>query len=478
MRKKVAWTDNLSFLMEQGMPLDEIKRLTDSGLSMEEIAASARRIVDSGRPLVEPGEAVKADLPEFFDGNKFLHNVFGDYLIENYGVCKINGSVHIYDNGVYRAGEDAIHGLMVELLPRLSDSRRREVHKYVRVTRRTPEKTLSPPNLIPFRHRIYDLNTGEFLDYSKEFVFLNRFPYDYCPEAPEAPLITETLNSITNGDAEVLRLLLEAFGNCFYLLNAYRGSVMLYGQSGSNGKSTLLNMLAQMIGRDNSSFLSLQDTAEKFRLFEIYGKAVNIGDDISDAYLRDSSTFKKLVTGENVIAEQKGRDPVSFRPFAKMFFALNALPPISDKSQALFSRILLIPMVADFSSSCKRNAGLKDRVWTEGEMSYLVRLSMEGLKRLISQGDFTRPDCVTRAMLEFEIENNPVLGFLHEYSSVVGEPTEKVYQDFKGWCSDNGHRNVVTRTKFSREVCFQAGVKTYPMRHPYFDGKLGRCFVE
>ena len=47
----------------------------------------------------------------------------------------------------------------------------------------------------------------------------------------------------------------------------------IVGTSGS-GKSTLLNMIIKVLGSKNTSSLSLQDTAERFRLAEIYGKAV------------------------------------------------------------------------------------------------------------------------------------------------------------------------------------------------------------
>lgn len=470
-------TDNLSFLLEHGMPLADIKKYQSDGLSLDEIAASARRMVDSGQPLVEPQVAVKEALPEFFDGKKFLHNALGDYLIENYGVCKINGTVHIYDNGIYRPGEDALHGIMVDLLPSLSTSRRKETFQYIKVSRRTPVKKLAPPNLIPFRHQIYDINTGDFLDYSKEYVFLNRFPFDYHPDAPECTTVTDTLKAIACDDDDVVKLLLEAIGNCFYMLNSFRGAVMLYGQSGSNGKSTLLNMVTQLLGRENASFLSLQDTAERFRLMDIYGKVVNIGDDIPDTYFPDSSLFKKLVTGENVMAERKGKDPVSFRPYAKLFFALNNLPPVNDRSRAFFSRILLVPLNNDFSRLDKQDRTLKDRVWSQAEMEYLTRLAMDGLKRLFEQGDFTRPLCVTRAMAEYQIECNPVLGFLGEYDSVVGKPTQKVYADFRSWCNEGGYK-LWSRSKFSREVCYQAGVTTKTVRNPYFGGEPGRCFVE
>lgn len=470
-------TDSLSYLLENGLPLAYIQKLRDEGQTLEEIEKAARAVIGRGESIV-PAETIKEDIPEFFEDKKFLHNVMGDYLIENYGVCKINGTVHIYDNGVYKPGEDALHSIMVELLPSLSDAKRREVFKYIKVSRHTPVKDISPPHLIPFRSNIYNLKTDEFLDYSQQYVFLNKFPWDYKPDAPEYPEVTYLLNEIANHDTDVVNLLSEAFGNCFYLLNCYRGVVMLYGPNGSNGKSTLLNMLAQLVGRENASFLSLQDTAEKFRLVETYGKAVNIGDDIPDTYLADSSIFKKLATGEMVIAEKKGKDPIAFKPYAKLFFAMNALPPVSDKSKAFFSRILLIPLNNDFSKPDKKRIDLKDKHWSREEMEYLVRIAMDGLKRLIEQGEFTRPDCVRRAMCDYEIENNPVLGFLTEYPHTLYDmPTTMVYEDFRDWCQNYGHKNLITHSKFSREVCKHCNLAIRGRRTKYFNGVLKKCFV-
>lgn len=458
--------------------IQQLKEVSVRSLGMD--AAEFELLYQSEiEKLISNHPELENPVPDFYgERGKFLHNVMGDYLIQTCGACKINGAVHIYDNGIYRPGEDILHGYMLRLIPDLSDAKRREVFKYIKVSLDTPVKKLSPPNLIPFRSKVYDVKENRFMEYSPDMVFLNRFPYDYDPSAPAVTLVDETLSDIACSDQDVIRLILESFGNCFYMLNAFRGSVMLYGPSGSNGKSTLLNMLAQLVGRENASFLSLQDTAERFRLIEIYGKVANIGDDIPDAYLPDSSKFKKLVTGETVMGERKGQDPISFKPYAKMFFAMNALPPVSDKSKAFFSRVLLIPLNNDFSRSEKKNVSLKDRTWTENEMAYLTRISIEGLKRLLQQGEFTRPACVTEAVQQYELENNPVAMFLKEYESIAGKPTSKVYSDFKYWCWDNGHKNIMAQVKFVREVRAVTGFATKNKRDSFFDSGVGKIFWE
>ena len=53
-------------------------------------------------------------------------------------------------------------------------------------------------------------------------------------------------------------------------------------------------------------------------------------------------------------------------------------------------------------------------------MECLTRLAVDGLKRLLAQGDFTRPECVQRAVDEYEAENNPIREFLEEAGDITG----------------------------------------------------------
>lgn len=408
----------------------------------------------TGKTELETIQDKPKELPNFYRDGKFLHNIFGDYLIEHYGCCIINDAIHIYDNGIYKPGAEAAQGIMLELLPELSAAKRKEVYEYLKVSRHTPHLELSPPNYIPFKSKIYNIDTDEFIEYSRDYVFLNRFPFDYKPDAPYCESVSSLLYAIADGDDDIVTLLCETFGNCFYMLNSYRGAVFLYGRSGNNGKSTLLNMLIQLLGKENVSSLSLQDTAERFRLIGMYGKAANIGDDISAAYFPESSIFKKLVTGEYVKAEKKGQDPIDFRNYAKIFFALNELPPIKDKSEAFFSRILLIPLNHDFSK--EKDVSLKDKRWSQSEMEYLTRLAMDGLKRLIKNGDFIKPQRTVDALNEFEKENDPILLFLDDEvdrSGIIGKSTQEVYDEFCLWCYKNGHKNIPAKINFSRRIC-------------------------
>jgi putative DNA primase/helicase len=434
-----------------------------------------RKAIQDCSTAYRDGQNRDGQSSKFFNADgKFLHNVMGDHIIETLDACKINGAVHIYDTGVYKPGVDLIHGHMIRLLPGIKNIQRREVYQYIKASLNTPVKSLSSPYLIPFASKIYDLNTGNFLDYGPQHVFLNRFPYDYKPGAPRQPRIENVLWEIADMASDILSLLFEILGNGFFLQNSYRGMVALYGAQGNNGKSTLLNMIRQLYGESNCSFLSLQDMGERFRLCELYGKAANIGDDIPDSYIPDTSNAKKAVTGEMLTVEKKGQDAFAFRPYAKLFFAMNNPPAVKDKSKAFFGRMIIIPLNRNFKSSPSFNPAFKDIVWTPEEMEWLTARAVEGLCRLMQQRDFTRPAAVQNALDEYERENNPVIEFLETYGDVTGKRTREVYDAYRMWSLNQGIRNLLKHSTFSREV-----LRLQPQlisSHAWETGKTVRIF--
>ena len=415
----------------------------------------------------------------FFEEKTFRFDRVARYLIRRHNVCKIDGTLHFYRNGLYLSGEQNFHGLLLMHFPTMTDNKRREVIKYLSSSFEVPIKQVCPPEFIPLGSKIFDISSGLQFSYTPDFPFLSRLPWDFRPDAPAAEMVDKVIDGLCGGDVEKRELLLELIGNALYRANIFRGAAFLYNSVGANGKSTFLNMLCQFFGRDNCSFLSLKDTNEKFRLMEIYGKFVNLGDDISGDFLSDAAIFKKLVTGETIIAENKGETPVSFRPYAKLFFSLNTLPSIGDRSAALFDRIIIFPLTKSYKGG-ERDISLKDRIWTRGEMEYLMRLAVEGLQRLLKRGDFVRPKSCQTALQEFELENNPISSFLEEYPDrdrINGAPTSLVYKDYSEWCLSAGYK-ALSRNRFTREISNALNLETKLSRHPYFGQRAGRVFIE
>lgn len=389
----------------------------------------------------------------FYDGRVFSHEKFATFLIANNHIKRINGQLHIYHNGCYVAGYPYIESAMIKHLPSLKAAHRTEVLKYIELQCLDNEQTAGA-DLIAFNNGVYHLTTGELTPLSPNTVVTNKIPWDYVPGAYNE-LADRTLNKLACGDLDVRALLEECIGYCFYRRNELSKAFMLTGDK-SNGKSTFLDMVKNVLGIENISALDLSELDERFSVATMSGKLANIGDDISDEFLsgRSVSTFKKIVSGNPVKAEYKGQDAFFFNPYVKLLFSANEIPRIKDKTGAVLRRLVIIPFNAKFSKNDPDfDPYITHKLRAHEVMEYLIALGVQGLHRVLENNAFTNPETVSKAVEAYEITNNPILMFLKETDplEIFNHSTADVYRLYRVFCAENGFSEM-TRSTFTREV--------------------------
>lgn len=419
----------------------------------------------------------------------YKHYRGADFIKQNYALRKISDTLHIYQDGVYVPAEDVIHGILVDVAGYTTSTQRAETYKTLKSMRTIP--TIEEPakaRYIPFKSKIYDVEDERFIEYSDRFVFLRKFGIDYNPEAPEQPVIKKTIEDICCHDQELINLVYEIIGYCFYSENRFRGSAVFMVGNGNDGRSTLLNIIRSIVGAENCSSLTLQDFAERFRLIKIYGKAVNLGDDIPGSYFKDTSNFKSVVTGGVITAEQKGKDPVQFKPSTKVIFAMNAIPKAADTSEGWYSRLVFLPLNASFGKSGTCDPSLKDRQWSVEEKQYVLRMAMEGLKRILKNKGLSKCAASEEVMHRYRRTNDPVLEFVDDFeereSSIIGRSTAYVYSQYQDWCKGSGIKDgfVLSNKNFVQRITTLKGCHTdsaydKKLKYPSPEPKKCKCFV-
>lgn len=184
-------------------------------------------------------------------------------------------------------------------------------------------------------------------------------------------------------------MLEEVIGYTFYRRNELRKAFILTGDK-HNGKSTYLDMIAQLLGVENTTALDLKELGDRFKTAELFGKLANIGDDIGDEFIANPAIFKKVVSGDRVNAERKGQDPFDFTCYAKMLFSANSIPRIKDKSGAVIDRLIIVPFDASFSKNdADYDPYIKYKLRDDVVMEYLINLGIAGLKRILENQGFT-----------------------------------------------------------------------------------------
>ena len=233
------------------------------------------------------------------------------------------------------------------------------------------------------------------------------------------------------------------------------------------------------MGDKNISALDLRELGDRFSTSMLFGKLANIGDDIGDEFMQGSavSIFKKIVTGNRIKAEQKGKDPFEFNPYIKLLFSANDMPRMRDKTGAVLRRLVMIPFNATFSKNDEDyDPFIKYKLIKEDSIEYLIKLGVDGLKRVLENNEFTRSDKVIDTLKEYEEENNPILGFISEEteSNIVNQSVQDVYLRYSLFCSQN-QLQALSKIAFSKQICNRLSLKSVTKR---IDDKIVRILIK
>ena len=410
----------------------------------------------------------------FSDKGKFEFDKFAHWLVDTYSIVKIDGRLHIYQDGVYVPDESIIESAMIGEIRKLSDAQRKEVLKYLNILVLQNTKR-SDARYIAFNNGIYDVYTSELLDFDPNFVITNKIPFDYNPNA-ESEVVNKTLNKLACNDPEVRALLEEMIGYCFYTRNELGKAFVLIGDK-ANGKSTFLDMVTTALGTENVSSLDMNELDENFKTAELFGRLANIGDDIGDEFIPNSAIFKKLVTGNRLTVARKFGQPFDFNNYSKLLFSANNLPRIKDKTGAVQRRLVIIPFHATFSKhDPDYDPYIKYKLVESRNMEYLVKVGIDGLKRVLENQAFTECAQVAKELRDYEAINNPITVFLDELEEddVLNESTRDVYSRYQQFClADN--LQPMGLGEFSKAIKKKFAVDIVDRR---IDGKRLRIFIK
>lgn len=445
----------------------EILTIINNFVLKNPLAESELEVIMRDDAFPEDGDA-----SNFFDKNKFLFDKFSNYLMQKANIVNLYGELYIYQDGVYVNGNTFIEREMISHIARLNNSQRTEVLKYLKLI--APRIEASSEYYIAFNNGIYDLAGDCMATFSEAFVITNKIPWNYNPEA-YSEIVDKTLNKLACNDSSIRAVLEECIGYCFFRRNELRKSFMLLGEK-KNGKSTFLEMLKNVIGKDNCSALDLKEIGDRFRTAQIFGKLVNIGDDIDSQYIENVGTFKKVVSGNGITIENKGQDPIEIEPYCKFIFSANDIPRMKDRSGAVLDRLIFIPFNAVFSKEDPDfDPYIIDKLRTREAAEYLIKIGIAGLKRVLERREFTVPEQSKVELQEFNERNNPILLFVKELNEddIVGKVANDVYLQYSEWCIDNGFQ-AVSNLEFGKTIRKTFDLDTQPRK---IDGKSYRVFV-
>ena len=427
----------------------------------------------------KPDEEIEKQIKEKKLG-AFKHNEFGDELIQAFNIITLNNQLYVYEDGYYQQDEKIIERKMIELFPAIKQNQRSEVLSYIRIkTHIKSEDIKINPYIVNLKNTRLDIRTGQCLEFTPDVIEFDRIPVIYNPSAYCSDL-DKMLNRVFLGDREVINLFEEMVGYCLLKTSRYHKAFILIGP-GSNGKSTILDMIEEFLGPRNYSSLPLEKVTDRFNMAELENRLANIGDDIDNIAIKDSGTLKKMISGESITVERKGERPFKLKPYATHIYSANSIPRSFDKSEGFYRRWLMVPFDAKFSADDPDYDPLIfDKITSDNGLSYLLNVAIRGASRLIKRGYFTEPQSVKDALNRYKTDNSTALTWIDDegldIDYFLNNPTDQLYSDFTDWCKLSGIKssNVTGKKTFFKEIIHKFDFEDRP-RQKKADGK--RYFI-
>ena len=449
-------------LQQKGFNREQVRRtirIINTFVFAEPLDDSEIDVIIRDDAFKQEDELNNGEASYFDEDGKFKHHIFSQALIKYMKIITVNNSIYIFEDGFYKNYSQAgrnIERKMIEMYPRIRKAQRAEVLDYVQIeTCLRPEDIPRNEYIINLNNTRFDLRTNTALSFDPDVIEFTKIPVTYNPSAYCADL-DKCLNKTFQGDSEVIALFEEMVGYMLIKNCRFRKGFLCYG-GGSNGKSTILNMLKKFIGESNCATMEMEKLADKYKTAELENKLVNIGDDIDRKDITATGTLKKLFTGESFTVERKNEKPFTLKSYAKLIFSCNEIPRIADKSTGMYSRLMLIPFTATFSvNDADFDPFIEDKITTPEAMSYLLNRAIKGLHRLLANNGFTFPAVVKNALENYKTDNSTVLTWVAEENitldMLLGDTTDRLFSKFKDWCSRSDIKFGASIRTFHKEL--------------------------
>ena len=321
------------------------------------------------------------------------------------------------------------------------------------------DKNLS--QTIFFENGSYDIFTDKLTAPTPKIFVTTTLPYNFSPKA-KCPTWRWFVNDVFNGDIESINLLQEWLGYNLVHSNFMEQMMFLFGVPGS-GKSTTVTVLRELLGPERWCAANIESFTNQFGLAPMVGKYAAIISE-SQATRRSHAQvalekIKQITGGDAVSINPKYKTQYDVELFCKITYVGNELPRFDDEPQALFRRFNLLYYANNYFKDPRTpDRTLKNRLLKE--IPGIALWAIDGLRRLLVDGDFTKPAIS--------------MGHIADCRKLAS-PLQTMVDD---WCELKTGASVLANHVFDLHVALFKEEGLHPMSRVWFGRKLKNAFPD
>ncbi len=323
-------------------------------------------------------------------------------------------------------------------------------------------------DLLNVQNGVLNLKTFELLEHKPDLLLSKVANVEYRPDITSDDFI-KFMEDVTCSDTYKSRYIQKCHGYGMTSDTWEEECYMYYGATTRNGKSTLLETIAYMLG-DYAMNMSPETLAQRKK------DSKTASGDIARLnecrFLHMSEPPKRMVFDVALLKTLLGRDKITarelyqrefeFTPKFKLFINTNFLPIVNDDSLFSSGRIKVVTFDRHFTDS-EQDKGLKDRLKSPENLSGILNWCLEGL-RLYRKEGLTPPDAIRNATDDYREKSDKIKLFIDDCLVEDSGHTERiqtVYEQYMKWCSLNGFgtenkSNFISEMR-AKNLCFDSG---------------------
>lgn len=298
---------------------------------------------------------------------------------------------------------------------------------------------------------VVDLKTGKLLPHDRELGItkITNITFD---ENAKCPTWLGFLDQVFLGDKELIEYMQRLIG--YSLTGDISEQIMMFlVGNGSNGKSTFINIIKDLMGEygkqaNSETFIKKQNSGANNDIARLVGARFVSAIESEEGEKLSESFVKQITGGEPVLARFLRQEFFEFTPEFKVFFTTNHKPVIGGLDEGIWRRVKLIPFNLSLPAH-KRDKKLPEKLSLE--MPGILNWAIEGCLKWQKDG-LKEPKVVAEATGKYK-EDMDILGpFLNEvcYTDLGNEAViieaKELYNAYDTWCFQSGERSLGNRS--------------------------------
>lgn len=372
---------------EDGWKLFRGKEYLSLSENLEELSTTLTRYV---KRMTGPGSEVRFksqfhQMDRYGNPKRVIDKQVVDYLIREVDMFAMNGTLYLYECGVFREDRDGtrIKNRIQELLftEFIKSTTLNQIFNLLLIQNEIQQEfgdlNKYPVTWINFKNGMYDVVERKLHPHRKEYFSINQIPHEIHLDTNLESDWRFTSRFLTEIAAapDDRKMLLQYLGYCM-TRDTRQQKFMIIKGTGGTGKSRIINLFETIIGGDNCSNIPLQDLNKRFYATNLYCQLLNSCADIPSSAMDSIDVIKKATGEDALMYEKKGHDPVTFRSYAKLLFSANKIPlNLDEKSDAYYRRLLIFEMN---KKPQKKDYGLDEKLAAEIDGTILAAVNALG----------------------------------------------------------------------------------------------------